>query len=306
MANARSRRQFLQEAGALGAAAALFGAACGSENATGDLELVRLFSSDGVIVAGSEQRLPFGLVDNGALVVGEGSSVAVRVVRDGELIDELIVPSRLVTHDHPDGNGDEPHEHADIVRYFPLRTTLPTPGIYDLEVDIDGQRIALPVQAFAPEDVQIIVPGAVFPALSTPTVVAPGPMDPLCTLFDGPCPFHQHSVDEILDAGEPLALLIATPAYCQTSYCGPVLETLIESARNFPSVSAIHLEVYENPDEVDGNLLDERLRLVPAFAELGLTFEPSLFLIDRDGVLVDRIDNVFDSAELELALAEIA
>lgn len=306
MASARTRRQFLRDASVAGAAAVLFGTACSSDAEVADLELVRLFSSDGVIVAGREQRLPFGLVDNGAPVLGEGSSVAVRVLLNGEPVDELTVPSRLVTHDHPDGNGDQPHEHADIVRYFPLRTTLPEPGIYDLEVVVGGQTILLPVQAFAAEDVDIIVPGTAFPRLLTPTLDDPGSMNPICTLFDGPCPFHERSVAEVLDAGEPLAFLIATPAFCQTSYCGPVLETLIESAGNFPSVRTIHLEVYENPAEVDGDLLDERLRLVPAFDELGLTFEPSLFLIGRDGVLVDRIDNVFDRSELELGLAEIA
>lgn len=225
---------------------------------------------------------------------------------DGVAVDEVTVASRLVNHDHPDGDGTTAHEHADIVRYFPLRTTLPEPGIYDLEVLIDGQTISLPVQAFAPDEVDIIVPGAVFPRLITPTLLMPEPMDPLCTLFDGPCPFHERTVAEVLEAGDPLAFLIATPAFCRTAYCGPVLQTLIDSAGNFPSIQPIHLEVYENPREVDGNLDDPNLRPAAAFSELGLTFEPSLFLVGRDGVLADRIDNVFDQAELELALALIA
>ncbi len=305
VASARTRREFLRDATVTGASLALLGA-CSSESNPPDLEVVRLFSSDNVIVAGSPQRLPFGLVDNGAPVVGEGGSVQVRVRLGPDLIDEVTVPSRLVTHDHPDGDGSTPHEHADVVRYFPLRTTLPEPGIYDLDIEIGGQTIAVPVQAFDPDEVAIIVPGERFPALATPTTAAPGPMDPLCTLFDGPCPFHDRTVADVLDAGEPLAFLIATPAFCSTAYCGPVLETLIGSAGNFPSITPIHLEVYENPREVDGDLADPRLRPVAAFAELGLTFEPSLFLVDRDGVLVDRIDNVFDGAELELAMAAIA
>ncbi len=305
MASARSRREFLRDATVTGASLALLGA-CSNESNSPDLELVRLFSSDNVIVADRPQRLPFGLVDNGAPVVGEGGNVDVRVLLNGEMIDEVVVPSRLVTHDHPDGDGTAPHEHSDVVRYFPLRTTLPRPGIYDIEVTIGDQTILLPVQAFDPDEVDIIVPGERFPSLDTPTLVRPGPMDPLCTLFDGPCPFHERTVTDVLQAGEPLAFLIATPAFCSTSYCGPVLETLIASAGNFPSIRAVHLEVYENPREVDGDLDDPNLRPVSAFAELGLTFEPSLFLVDRDGVLVDRIDNVFDSAELELALAGIA
>ena len=306
VANARSRRQFLRDAGLAGAGLTLLGAACSSDSEAAELELVRLFSSDSVIVAGKEQRLPFGLVDNGAPVVGEGSTVEVRVLFDGAVVDEVTVPSRLVNHDHPDGEGGTQHEHADIVRYFPLRTTLPEPGIYDLEVLIDGQTVMLPVQAFATDAVDIITPGMAFPALITPTLAAPGPMEPLCTLFDGPCPFHDYTVAEVLEAGDPLAFLIATPAFCRTAYCGPVLETLIDSAGNFPSIQPIHLEVYENPREVDGDLDSPDLRPVSAFGELGLTFEPSLFLVGRDGKLADRIDNVFDQAELELALATIA
>ncbi len=40
--------------------------------------------------------------------------------------------------------------------------------------------------------------------------------------------------------------------------------------------------------------------------ELGLTFEPSLFLVDPDGIVADRIDNVFDDLELRQGLAAIA
>ena len=304
MAPVRSRRQFIRDAGLTGAGIALFGAACSPGGETADLELVRLFSSDSVIVAGIEQRLPFGLVDNGAPVVGEGSSVVVRVVFNGTIIDEVTVPSRVVNHDHAEGDGEISHEHADILRYFPMRTTLPEPGIYDLEVDIQGQTVPLPVQAFAPDDVKVVIPGQRFPALITPTLAAPEPMDSICTLFAGPCPFHEHTVADVLADGDPLAFLIATPAFCSTSYCGPVLETLIEASTSFPSVRPIHLEVYENTDDADGNL--SNLRAASQLAEIGLDFEPSLFLVGRDGIVADRIDNVFDRAELELALATIA
>jgi len=215
-----------------------------------------------------------------------------------------MLASPVVNHDHVEGEGEIPHEHADIQRYFPMRTTLPEPGIYDLEVDIDGQRIPMPVQAFAANDVKIVTAGQPFPALITPTLAMPEPMDSICTLFDGPCPFHEHTVADVLADGDPLAFLIATPQFCSTSYCGPVVETLIEAADSFPSVRPIHLEVYENTDEANGSL--SNLRAASQLAEIGLDFEPSLFLVGRDGIVADRIDNVFDRAELELALALIA
>lgn len=304
MASVRSRRQFLREASITGAGIALLGTACSSAAEPTSLELVRLFSSDGVIVAGMEQRLPFGLVANGAPVLGEGANVSVRVLLNGEPIDEVSVPSRVVNHDHAEGDGEIPHEHADILRYFPMRTTLPDPGIYDLEVDIDGQLILLPVQAFDPADVKVVTPGQLFPSLITPTLASPEPMDSICTLFDGPCPFHEHTVADVLADGDPLAFLIATPAFCSTSYCGPVVETLIEASSSFPSVRSIHLEVYENTDDANGSL--SNLRAASQLADIGLEFEPSLFLVGRDGIVADRIDNVFDRSELELALARIA
>ena len=91
-----------------------------------------------------------------------------------------------------------------------------------------------------------------------------------------------------------------------TSYCGPVLQVLVEASPKFPTVVPVHLEVYENPNEVGGNIADPSIRPVEQFAQLGLEFEPSLFLVDRNGILVDRIDNIFDQGELELALANIA
>jgi hypothetical protein len=278
------------------------GAVAGGDNG---VQLVRLFSSDKVIAAGREQRLPLGLLDNGAVVVGEQGSIFVEVRLGDQLIDQVEVRSRLVAHDHPDGDGDVEHQHADIARYFPLRTTLPEPGIYDLLVTVGEEIVDVPVQAFDPAEISVLLPGESMPALITPTLADPLEADTLCTQIDGPCPFHTRTVADVLDAREPLALLIASPAYCSTSYCGPVLDVLIESASNFPSIVPVHLEVYENPAAVGGNIYDPDLRPMPQFAQLGLDFEPALFLVDREGVVIERIDNVFDASELGLAMARL-
>jgi len=39
--------------------------------------------------------------------------------------------------------------------------------------------------------------------------------------------------------------------------------------------------------------------------EYGLTFEPSLFVADESGVIVARLDNVYDRAELRAALSRV-
>ena len=39
--------------------------------------------------------------------------------------------------------------------------------------------------------------------------------------------------------------------------------------------------------------------------QLGLTYEPALFVIGADGRLSSRLDNIFDQAELRRALAKV-
>lgn len=296
-----SRRRFLLGGGALGLAA------CG-RSATEEADppqLVHLFSSDHVIVAGRQQRIPFAVVDSGNLSLPDGVQLPVRVLRDGEVIDELTVTGRIVDHDHVEADPD--HQHANLLRYFALRTELPTAGIYDLEVDFGSSGIGrLPIQSFDHFDVPVVLPGDRLPTVVTPTFDDPTGIDPLCTRAPVPCPFHDISLDEVVAAGRPLALLIATPALCQTAYCGPVLETLIAEAPAFPEVTAVHLEFWANGADVDGNYADPSLRLAQPVADLGLTFEPSLFVVDRQGTVVDRIDNLFDTDELRAALAAVA
>jgi hypothetical protein len=282
-------------------------ASCSRDAPPTDVTLVHLFSTNRVLAAGGPQRIPFAVVTQEGLDLPDGAELPVTVLRDGVVVEELTVTGRVVDHDHSAAETDPDHQHADLLRYFALRTTLPTPGVYDLEVDFGDSRIGrLPVQCFDPAEISVILPGQALPELRTPTVVDPAGVSPICTRAPGPCGFHELTAAEALADGHPVALLVATPALCRTAYCGPALETLIETASAFPGVVPIHLEFYANADEVAGNYDDERLRLAPSVEALGLEFEPSLVLVGRDGVVVDRIDNLFDADELEAGLTAIA
>ncbi len=288
----------------VGGAASLL-AACGSDPVPPTI--VTLFSPDRVLAAGREQRIPFAIVtppagsaDEVALPADDGL-VAVTVELEGAVILETEVRGRVVEHDHV-GETDPDHQHANLFRYYALRAELPEPGIYDLTIVVEGVESMLPIQLFDPSEVKVPLSGDPFTAPATPTFDDAAGVDPICTRFE-PCPFHDISADAAQAEGRPLALLVATPAFCSTAYCGPVLETLIAQSESTPDVTFIHAEVYANPSEVDGNFLDPAIRVAPAVAEVGLEFEPSLFLVSAEGTLVDRIDNVFDATELAEAMA---
>lgn len=304
-----ARRRFLQVAGATallaacgddGGTATSSGATAGP-GATGTAAAaasssfpVALYSTDRVIAAGSTQRIPFA-------VFGGPDNTPRR--------DEALPRQLAVTVTGPDGAvvGTEPVELHGLdlpFPYYPLRTTLPEPGIYELSFDLDVGPSMLVVQAFDPSEVSVVQPGQAMPSVPTPTTGDPLGVDPVCTRFE-PCPFHETSLDEVVGQ-RPVLLLVGTPAYCQTGVCGPVLEQLIAAAPRHPDVAVIHAEVYANPREVDGNLADPAIRTAPITGELGLSYEPVLFVVAADGTLAERLDNVYDVGELESALARLA
>jgi hypothetical protein len=317
-----SRRRFLSQAGATVAGATgviAFGgagsmlAACGRPQVAPDI--VALFSPDRVIAAGLRQRIPIAIAmpasGGNVALPADDEAVEIRLTRGGELIETVMVKGHVVDHDHV-GEVDADHQHADLFRYYPPRLTPPEPGIYDLEVVLgDGDSpfdpglvATLPIQAFDPSEVTVPLPGDPIPAVTTPTFDDPSGVDRLCTRFE-PCPFHGIDFASVVGGGRPAALLVATPAFCSTAYCGPVLDTLIEAAADAAPVDIVHVEVYANTEEVGGNPADPDIRLAPAVQEIGLSFEPSLFLVDSNGILVDRIDNVFDLTEAKAALAAL-
>lgn len=318
-----TRRRFLARSASTAtvtAASATVGGGLGALLLGGCAEQLRapdvaaLFNPDRVLAAGRPQRIPFALIDPGgeggvALPATDEALVAVELTADGEVLDRTEVPGHVVAHDHVGEDVD--HEHSNLFRYYPARFTMPVPGIYDLVVTIVDSgfgtptTVTLPVQAFDPSDITVPLPGDPMPVVATPTVDDPSGIDRLCTRPE-PCPFHDQSFDTVMTNGRPSALLVATPAYCSTAYCGPVVDTMIEASNDVDGVDIVHAEVYANPDEVDGNFADPAIRLAPAVVQTRLTFEPALFLVGSDGTLVDRIDNVFDANEAVDALRALA
>ncbi|MFV0526005.1 MAG: hypothetical protein ACK5RL_16080 [Acidimicrobiales bacterium] len=297
-----SRRRFI--GGSL--AAAWWAAGCSSSEVAASPQLVGLYDTDHVLAAGSVQRIPFAVIADDTIELPDRPELPVTVALDGVVLEHTTVTGRIVDHDHPGQSSEVEHTHSELLRYFALRTNLPDPGIYDISVDFGGGVVSsLAVQAFDPATVVVLRPGQPMPTVTTPTTTDPAGVDPICTQFGAACPFHDVTVTEALEAGGPLAVLVATPAYCQTAYCGPVLDTLVAAAPAFPTVRMIHLEVYANPTAVDGGYADPDIVPAPAMTELGLDFEPSLFLV-VEGTVVDRIDNLFDSEELDAALTAIA
>ncbi|UJA21514.1 thioredoxin family protein [Thermoleophilia bacterium SCSIO 60948] len=133
------------------------------------------------------------------------------------------------------------------------------------------------------------------PPINTPTVEDVGKIEEIETRVPADT---MHEVDFADAIGEkPVALVIATPALCESRVCGPVVDIAEQVKQEWEGDAAfIHMEVWEDNNPAEG--LRSQLR---AF---GLRTEPWLFVFDRDGRVSTRIEGAFSAEELEAALRE--
>lgn len=166
---------------------------------------------------------------------------------------------------------------------YVARVNLERPGnTAVVVVTRDGARAglaAVPVRTI--EQSGFPAPTELAPAIATPTVADPLGLVELCTRRP-PCPMHEVSLDTALAEGRPVMLEFATPAYCQTSVCGPAVDVLdqVRAARDWGEVAWIHVEIYR----------DEGRTLAPPVEQWSLPSEPWLYAIAGDSVIAARAD----------------
>jgi hypothetical protein len=96
---------------------------------------------------------------------------------------------------------------------------------------------------------------------------------------------------------KPIVLVFATPAFCQSRVCGPVVDEVQQVADKYgDEADFIHMEIYED---------NEPPKTRPQLAAYGLETEPWTFLIDKNGVVQDRIEGAYGVSELEDAMKKI-
>jgi hypothetical protein len=283
-----SRRAFL--AGGLTAAVA---AACGGSG-SGSETPARFFQAgfaDGLrapafLVAGREQLAPVFLADETGRPLRPDETpenLAVRILRDGAVVDSQILPARS--------------RGIFVPHYSPL-IAVDEPGTYEAQAEIDGQFVGFEFLVAGAGTVPYL--GVGDPLIATPTATTDNPLgvEPLCTYLPDPCPFHATSVDVAIASGRPVVLLIATPAFCQTTICGPVVEMMIERLATRRDIAAVHAEVWKNEQVV---LTPNGTTDVVQTYQLG--HEPALWVAEPGGIVRARLDFAWDLDEFDEALA---
>lgn len=152
-------------------------------------------------------------------------------------------------------------------------------------------------------------PGERAIAVPTPTTSNARGVDPICTLLPSPCSMHAISLDRALDNAKPTVLIIGTPRFCQSQFCGPEVEIIDALAAETSGVDFVHMEVLKNDDQANvqayyGQPPDgyRGTPLAPAAISWNLYEEPVIYFIDAGGVVKTRLLGAIDGVAARAAL----
>jgi len=152
--------------------------------------------------------------------------------------------------------------------------------------------------------------GAPAPSVDTPVAAdVQGDLSMLTTDPDPMSRLYETSAADALEAGEPFVLVFATPAFCQSAACGPVLELVKAQAAKHPDFTFINVEPYvmEYSQGSLRPLLDDqgRLQAAPWTEAWRLLTEPYVVVIDGDGLVAAKLEGAFAADELSTAISSL-
>lgn len=174
----------------------------------------------------------------------------------------------------------------------------PTPGTYWILAEpVGGRRIQALGNVVVRRTSRAPSVGDRAIASDTPTLASTG--NDLAALTTSRKPdraLYRTSVAQAIAAREPFVVAFATPQYCQSRTCGPVVDVVSAVRRKTgPGVRFVHVEIYEDNDPAKG--------VNRWVSEWRLPTEPFTYVVDRRGVIRTKLEGAFSVAELERAVA---
>ena len=178
---------------------------------------------------------------------------------------------------------------------YVVDTTFPVAGNYKAAAIVDGKKVPFAIQVKAAPEAPVV--GTQAPRAASPTTANTMDVNPLCTR-EPACPLHDVSLSDVIGTGKPVVAMFATPALCQSQYCGPVLDELLDLMGSYrDKMTMVHVEIYKS---------NRGATLAPTVEAWGLPSEPWLYTIDGSGVIKARLDGAMAVNEIKAALDNLA
>ena len=99
----------------------------------------------------------------------------------------------------------------------------------------------------------------------------------------------------------PVLLVVSTPTYCVSVFCGPITDMVADLAKTYANRARfIHVEVWK---DYKAQALNDAAR--EWIAKGSSINEPWVFLIGADGKVAARFDNIVTQGDLEPLLEKL-
>ena len=259
---------------------------------------------------GSDEIEPFAQVASSNGSIGVGEQRVLFALIDPETNEFLASPDREATVTIRDENGSPLETYPleflwtipDVRGLYVARVQIPEAATYQATIDADGLAEAGPAGFVAYDDPPLIEAGEEAPRSETRTS-SDFPDLSLITSDPEPDPaMYESSIGDAVTSGEPSVIVFATPAWCVSETCGPLLDQVKALRPQYEGVDFVHVEVY---DDIQVESFDD-LTTVPAIEDWGLPSEPWVFVVDSSGTVTASFEGVAADDELASAIDAVA
>ena len=310
-------------------ASSLVAAACGdgadeeaSQTTTSAVESIVAQVASYELVADRDQRFIVGLFSNDAGMVSFGTAELSFsfLGPSGEPLDEpvpgpeatasfLPIPGSEAGGERSATRFTSPSEARGVYGVESIR--FEDPGFWEVAVTIEidggqerataafevGDEAHVPVSGDRAPRTENLLPGD--PA-APPTAVDSRADD------DGTVPdpeLHDATVASAIESGRPVMVVVSTPVYCVSRFCGPITDTVQQlAAEQGDDMAFVHIEVWK---DFEAETINKAAAEWIWPDRAGDPAEPWVFLVDADGIIVERWDNVATEASLRGAVADV-
>ena len=201
---------------------------------------------------------------------------------------------------------------ADQRGVYAANVAFDRPGFWGVAavVDLDGRQEAKTAFQVLPKHAVPFV-GDPAPKSQNLTVTTPGaPPEAIDSRASASTPvpdaeLHQTTVADAVAQKRPVVLVISTPTYCVSRFCGPVTDVVADLAKTYGDRARfIHIEVFK---DYKATKLADRLNAAAAdwIGTNENVQEPWVFVIGADGKVAARFDNIASRGEIEPLLQKL-
>jgi hypothetical protein len=248
------------------------------------------------LVAGSQQRVPIGVLDHGTPI--NDATVHVRAY--------LLQGTTGVFKAESDApfKGEGLAGAGAYVGHLDL-----TVGTWGLDISAtrpNGEHATIRLSTYADGRPLTVASTPIVPAVgqAAPASHNPTAKDADPTTIDSgrpPDDMHQLSIADAIAQHRPTLVVFASPAFCTSRICGPEVKVVQSLEPTYKDrLTFIHVEIYRDfvPDP-------SKRQLAQTVVDWRLQTEPWIFLIDTKGIIQARFEGPTATDEVQAAIAQL-